>query len=139
MVKCLYKVKLYLMMINSFNLQSEAKEDEEPESESLESEVSSCAGLDPDSNPDSKTASSYSEDLSPVKDASYKSLSSEEELEGSDRSRSDKDKIRGKCTIKEQKNPKTYVKRHNKQLKIKANKGKSTVTLKTCTKREDHK
>lgn len=78
-------------------------EDEEPESVSLKSEVSSCSGLDPNYNPDSKIASSCSEDLSPVKDASYKSLSSEEELEGPDRSLSDEDQIRGKCTIKEKK------------------------------------
>lgn len=107
-------------------------EDEEPESDSFESEVSSCSGLDPDS----KIASSCSEDSSPVKDASYKSLSSEEELEGPDRSLSEEDQIRGKCTIKEQNKPITYVKRHKK---IKANKDKSAVTLKTCTKRENCK
>jgi len=68
------------MMINTFNLDSEDVH-EEPESES---EVSSCAGLDPDYNPNYKSASSYSEDLSPDRGASScKSLSSDEEHEGS--------------------------------------------------------
>lgn len=112
--------------------QSKDLEDEEPESDSFESEVSSCSGLDPDYNPDSKTASSCSEELSPVKDASYKSLSSEEELGGPDRSLSEEDQTRAKCTIKEQNKPITDVKRHKKHHKrIKANTDESAVTLKT--------
>lgn len=123
-----------------FNLQSKDLEDEEPESDSFESEVSRCSGLDPDYNPDYKITSSCSEELSPVKDASYKSLSSEEELEGPDRSLSEEDQTRANCTIKEQNKPITDGKRHKKHHKrIKANTDESAVTLKTCTKREDCK
>lgn len=115
-----------------FNLQSKDLEDEEPESDSFESEVSRCSGLDPDYNPDYKITSSCSEELSPVKDASYKSLSSEEELEGPDRSLSEEDQTRANCTIKEQNKPITDGKRHKKHHKrIKANTDESAVTLKT--------
>lgn len=50
-------------------------------------------------------------------------------------SKEDKGKSKGKCKIKKHRNPRTYVKRKANQEKM--NKDKASVTIKTCTKRED--
>ncbi|XP_067314744.1 uncharacterized protein [Pseudorasbora parva] len=74
---------------------SEDIHEETGESDSVESEVSSCAGLDPDYNPDCNGGSSCSEDLSPVKGGTYRLSGEEEEFEGS----SSDDQIRGESSI----------------------------------------
>lgn len=105
------------------------------ESDKDESEVSSCSGLDPDYKPNKSSSSCSGEEFSsPDKCAS--NLSSEDELD----SNASCDQQVGKCTTNKQKNPQTCIIRHNKKQQInKRHKGKSTVTIKTCTNREDFK
>lgn len=113
------------------------------ESDFSESELSSHTGSDPEYKPtQTASPSSDEEDLkSQDKALSCEKLSSDEDLKGPDTdSREDEDQQRGKCTIQKHKNPRTYVKRKKKKQNTnKTNKAKSTVTIKTCTKREDGK
>ncbi|KAI7789871.1 hypothetical protein IRJ41_021112, partial [Triplophysa rosa] len=104
--------------------------------ESDSSELSGCALLDPDYEPTCSASSSSCdvEESSPDKGLTL----NKEVLESSDANSSDsEDQPTGKCAIKKQKKLITYSKRHSKQIKTK--KGKSVLTLKTCTKQEDQK
>lgn len=114
---------------------------EETERDSPEAEFSSNTGSDPEYNPaQTDSSSSDEEDVKiPDKPSSCKESSSDEALEGPDTdSTEDEDRQRGKCTIQKHKNPRTYVKIKNKKQKMNKDEMK-TVTIKTCTKREDGK
>lgn len=99
--------------------------------------MSSCAVLDPDYEPTRGAAASSSS--SDIEESSPdKMLSRNKDPQSSDPNSSDsEDHPTGKCAITKQKQLITYSKRQSKQIKTK--KGKSVVTLKTCTKREDQK
>ncbi|MEQ2233169.1 hypothetical protein ILYODFUR_019194, partial [Ilyodon furcidens] len=74
-------------------------------------------------------------DLSPTKGSSSKKRLREEHLEDSDTSLNTDDH-----KIDEGKNPMTYVKRHFKRhKKNRVDKAKSSLTVKTCTKKDGHK
>ncbi|XP_073720777.1 uncharacterized protein [Misgurnus anguillicaudatus] len=111
--------------------QLDAISEEQEDSDSSESELSSCAGLDPDYKPGQSSSSS---DLSPDKGSSWKKpMMSSEILECSDTNSSD-------SAIKKTENTRTYVKKHHKLHKIKkTDTSKLNVTLKICTRREDKK
>ncbi|XP_065127394.1 uncharacterized protein [Paramisgurnus dabryanus] len=111
--------------------QLDAISEEQEDSDSSESELSSCAGLDPDYKPGQSSSSS---DLSPDKGSSWKKpMMSSEILECSDTNSSD-------CAIKKTENTRTYGKKHHKLHKIKkTDTSKLNVTLKICTRREDKK
>ncbi|XP_031147359.1 uncharacterized protein LOC116044389 isoform X4 [Sander lucioperca] len=111
---------------------------EESGSDSSGSELCSHTGLDPDYKPPlNASSSSDEEDLkSPGK---AKKLSSKEDFKGPDTNSSeDEDPQGGKITIRKKKNTKTYAKIQNKEQK-RTKKVTVTVTVKTCTKREDNK
>ncbi|XP_073672187.1 uncharacterized protein [Paramisgurnus dabryanus] len=111
--------------------QLDAISEEQEDSDSSESELSSCAGLDPDYKPGQSSSSS---DLSPDKGSSWKNpMMSSEILECSDTNSSD-------GAIKKTENTRTYGKKHHKLHKIKkTDTSKLNVTLKICTRREDKK
>lgn len=106
------------------------------------SELSTNAGSEEEYKPPGTTCSSSSsdeEDLKSRATSSCENLSSSdhEEVKGTDTDSKEDDQPKGKCTIRKYKNPESYSKTKNK--KQKTDKTKSTVTIKTCTKREDGK
>lgn len=96
--------------------------------------------MDPDYKPP-LNASSSSDDEDLKSPGKAKKLSRKEEFKGTDTNSSeDGDPQGGKITIGKKKNTKTYAKIQNKEQKrTKKDKVTVTVTVKTCTKREDNK
>lgn len=105
---------------------------EESLSDVSESELSTYTGSDVEYHPPPHTSSSDEGD--------FKSIGADEELSSEMSKSPDTATNKGKCTIRKQKNKKTYVKRKNKEIK-KNDKDDmpSNVTVKTCTKRKDNK
>ncbi|KAI3376190.1 hypothetical protein L3Q82_016405 [Scortum barcoo] len=107
---------------------------------SSESELSRLSVSDQEYHPSGTASSSSDEDLrSP--DKSCEKLFCDEDLQGPDKKQEgDETQQRGKFTIQKDKKPRTYVKRKKKRQAInETDNVTSTVTIKTCTKREDGK
>lgn len=98
--------------------------DNHHEENQSESEVSSHEGSDTEHSPPQTEPSGSNADVN---------ILSEESLDAD--SLEDKDQRAGKCKIKKHRNPKTYVKRKNNKEHTKV----KSVTIKTCTKRNDGK
>nr|XP_033471258.1 uncharacterized protein LOC117249624 [Epinephelus lanceolatus] len=108
--------------------------------EESDGEFPSLTGPDPDYNPAQSELSSSDVDVINLdKPSLFKESFSDEAVEGPDTdSGEDKDQQTDKCNIKKHKTPRNYVKRNKKKVKMNKDEVK-TVTIKTCTKRQNGK